>query len=141
MTDVATKDSFADIAEVLVHALQTRLGSGFRPFPYFESVSDKGVAIIPEIVRERRSSPGRNTLQLRLLFPEPAWMDFGHAATDLQHERADAFATMFMERLAELEAWYGFKLEGSSQDTGEPIDLKFEVIGSSAIPGVDGNIV
>ena len=120
---------------------RTRLGTGFRPFQYFESASEKGIGIVPEIVRERRTSPGRNTLQLRLLFPEPAWMDFGHAAPSLRQERADAFASMFMQRLHELEAWYGFQLVGSSQDVGEPIDLKFEVIGSGAIPGVDGDIV
>jgi hypothetical protein len=141
MADVTTKEGFADAAGALVNALQSRLGNGFRPFTYFESASDKGIAIIPEIVRERRTNPGRATLQLRLLFPEPAWMDFSHAAASLKEERADAFAEMFVSRLPELEAWYGFKLEGSSQDTEEPIDLKFEVIGASAIPGVDGEIV
>ena len=74
-------------------------------------------------------------------WPDPAWMDFAHASSQQRHERAAAFAAMFEERLSALEAWYGFQLDSSSQQVGEPIDLRFEVIGVGNIPGVDGNIV
>jgi hypothetical protein len=121
--------------------MKARLGERFRAFAFFTPQGEKGVGVVPDLSRERRVDPSRHTLQLRLCWPDPAWLDFAHGSEAQQAERAGAFADMFMERLAALEAWYEFQLDSSSQQVSEAIDLKFEVIGVSPIPGVDGEIV
>jgi hypothetical protein len=141
MADVAQETGFEVAAAPLIAALKEMLGERFRVFPFFEAGGDKGIGVVPDRDRERRIDPSRYTLQLRLTWPEPAWMDFAHASEQQRRERAAAFAEMFEERLSALEGWYGFQLDSSSQQVQEPIDMKFEVIGVGNIPGVDGDIV
>ncbi len=141
MTDVAQETGFEVAAAPLIAALKEMLGERFRVFPFFDAGGGKGIGVVPDLNRERRIDPARHTLQLRLNWPEPAWMDFAHATEQHRRERAAAFAAMFEERLSALEAWYGFQLDSSSQQMGEPIDMNFEVIGVGNIPGVDGDIV
>jgi hypothetical protein len=136
MADVAEETGFEVAA-----ALKEMLGERLRVFTFFSPGGDKGIGVVPDLDRERRIDSARHTLQLRFNWPDPAWMDFAHASEQQRHERAQAFAAMFEERLSALEAWYGFQLDSSSQQMGEPIDMNFEVIGVGNIPGVDGNIV
>jgi hypothetical protein len=96
---------------------------------------------LPAIGPERRHSPERHTLQLRLIWPEPAWMEYAHLSREGQTERAQAFADLFMERLDAIEAWYEFELAASAQRIGEPIDIAFEVVGVGPMPGLDRNVV
>ena len=141
MADVAEETGFEVAAAPLVAALKEMLGERFRVFTFFQAAGDKGIGVVPDLDRERRIDPARHTLQLRLHWPEPAWMDFAHASAEQRAERGAAFAAMFEERLSGLEAWYGFQLDSSSQQLAEPIDMRFEVIGVGNIPGVDGEIV